>query len=85
MTLRPEGSERFRNEATYAALEELEELAGDHGVSMAALALTWLLAVPEVTAIVVGPNTVDQLGPVREALELRLGSDELAVIGRLRV
>jgi len=76
MTLRPEGSERFRTDATFDALEELESLAAGHGASLAALALAWLLDVPEVTAVVVGPNSVAQLSPVREALALRLsGAD----------
>jgi len=39
---------------------------------MAGLALAWLLAVPEVTAIIVGPTVAEQLGPVREALSLEL-------------
>ena len=69
MTLRPEGSERFRTDATFDALEELESLAAGHGASLAALALAWLLDVPEVTAVVVGPNSVAQLAPVREALD----------------
>jgi aryl-alcohol dehydrogenase-like predicted oxidoreductase len=80
MTLRPEGSERFRTDATFDALEELEDLASGHGASLAALSLAWLLEVPEVTAIVVGPNRVAQLGPVREALELRLSDNDRARI-----
>ena len=72
MTLRPEGGEGYRNDATFDALEALEREAQGRGVSMAALALAWLLHVPEVTAVVVGPNTVDQLAPVREALDVRL-------------
>lgn len=76
MTLRPEGGERFRTDATFDALEAFEREARGRGVSMAALALAWLLHVPEVTAIVVGPNTVAQLTPVREALELTLTDDE---------
>ena len=83
MTLRPEGSDRFRNDATFSALEELEDLAAETRSSMAGLALAWLLTVPEVTAIVVGPNTVEQLEPVREALQLRLDSGHVAAIDRL--
>ena len=64
MTMRPEGSERYRTDATFDALEELEGLAAERGASMAALALAWLLDVPEMTAVVVGPNTVEQLAPV---------------------
>jgi aryl-alcohol dehydrogenase-like predicted oxidoreductase len=50
---------------------------------MAGLALAWLLGVPEVTAVVVGPNRVDQLEPVREALSVELSADEHAHVGRL--
>jgi aryl-alcohol dehydrogenase-like predicted oxidoreductase len=80
MTLRPEGSERFRTDATFDALEVLEDLASGHGASLAALSLAWLLEVPEVTAVVVGPNRVAQLAPVREALELRLSDNDRARI-----
>ena len=83
MTLRPEGGEGYRTDATFDALEALEELALGHDVSMAALSLAWLLGVPEVTAIVVGPNTVEQLSPVAEALELRLADGERSRIGAL--
>jgi aryl-alcohol dehydrogenase-like predicted oxidoreductase len=83
MTLRPEGSEQYRADATFDALEALEAEAEGRGVSMAALALAWLLHEPDVTAIVVGPNTVEQLGPVREALEIRLDTVERDRLGRL--
>jgi aryl-alcohol dehydrogenase-like predicted oxidoreductase len=42
------------------------------------LALAWLLGVPEITGIVVGPTRVDQLTPVREALSLELSTEEHA-------
>ena len=83
MTLRPEGSEGYRTDATFDALEALEREANGRGVSMPALALAWLLHVPEVTAIVVGPNTVEQLAPVREALDIRLDPAEHQRIGAL--
>ena len=83
MTLRPEGSERYRTDATFDALEALERDAQERGVSMAALALAWLLHVPEVTAVVVGPNTVEQLAPVVEALGITLDAGDHARIGAL--
>ncbi len=83
MTLRPEGGEAYRTAATFDALEALEEEAREHGVSMAGLSLAWLLAIPELTAVVVGPNRVEQLGPVREALDLRLDPDQHGRIGAL--
>jgi aryl-alcohol dehydrogenase-like predicted oxidoreductase len=78
MTLRPEGTERYRTDATFDALEAFEGEARARGVSMAALALAWLLHVPDVTAVVVGPNTVAQLAPVREALGIQLSNDDRA-------
>jgi aryl-alcohol dehydrogenase-like predicted oxidoreductase len=83
MTLRPEGAEGYRTDATFDALEAFEREAQGRGVSMAALALAWLLHVPELTAIVVGPSEVPQLRPVVEALEIRLDADEHARIGAL--
>ena len=83
MTLRPEGGEGYRTDATFDALETLEREAQERGVSMAALSLAWLLHVPELTAIVVGPNDVAQLAPVIEALDVRLDPDEHARIGAL--
>lgn len=68
MTLRPEPYAAYRSERVYDTLDEFERLARCHGVSMAALALAWLLAQPGVTAIVVGPNRLDQFDPVVEAL-----------------
>ena len=83
MTLRPEGAERYRTDATFDALEALEGEASGRGVSMAGLALAWLLHVPEVTAVVVGPNDVGQLAPVREALDVRLSASDHARLGAL--
>ena len=64
--MRPEGSERFRTDATFDALEELESVAaGARRVDRPRSRIAWLLDVPEVTAVVVGPNTVAQLGAGR--------------------
>ena len=83
MTVRPEGSEGYWADATFDALEELEREAAERGVSMAGLSIAWLLRVPEVAAVVVGPNDVEQLAPVREALEIHLDEREWAEIERL--
>jgi aryl-alcohol dehydrogenase-like predicted oxidoreductase len=76
MAQRPEGYRRYESAAVFDALEAFEEEARVRGVSMAGLALAWLLGVPEVTAVVVGPTRVEQLEPVREALALDLTHDE---------
>jgi len=76
MTQRPEGYRKFENDEVFDALEAFEKHAQERGVSPAGLALAWLLGVPEVSAIVVGPTRADQLEPVREALSVQLGAAE---------
>jgi 1-deoxyxylulose-5-phosphate synthase len=77
MTVRPGGNERYWADATFDALEAFAGEAAERGVSMAALAVAWLLHISEITAVVVGPSTADQLAPVREALGVQLSEHEL--------
>ena len=83
MTQRPDGYRRFETDAVFDALEAFEREALGRGVSMAGLALAWLLGVPEVTAVVVGPTRAEQLEPVREALALELSAEEHLHLGGL--
>ena len=83
MTQRPDGYRQFENDAVFDALEAFEREARERDVSMAGLALAWLLGVPEVTAVVVGPTRAEQLEPVREALALELSADEHSHLGGL--
>ncbi len=77
MTQRPESYLAYATDQVFDALESLEREASGRGVSMAGLAIAWLLGVPEITAVVVGPTRVEYLEPVREALSLELTSAEL--------
>lgn len=76
MTQRPEPYTGYLSDRVFDALEAFEAAAAERGVSPAGLALGWALAVPEVTAVVVGPNRVEHLEPVREALSIDLTADE---------
>ena len=75
MTLRPEPYEGYSSDRVFDALEALEREAADRGVSMAALALAWALAQPELTGIVIGPGRADHLAPALEALDIDLSPD----------
>jgi aryl-alcohol dehydrogenase-like predicted oxidoreductase len=83
MTQRPDGYRAYENETTFDALEAFEQEALERGVSMSALALAWLLGVPEVTAVVVGPTRASHLEPLCEALGLDLSAEEHAHLGGL--
>jgi aryl-alcohol dehydrogenase-like predicted oxidoreductase len=76
MTLRPEPYAGYSSDRVFDALEALERVARDRGVSMAALALAWALHQPELTAVVIGPNRADHLDPAFEALEIDLSPTE---------
>jgi aryl-alcohol dehydrogenase-like predicted oxidoreductase len=83
MTMRPEPYTRFDSEPVYRSLDALEAAAEARGVSMAGLALAWLLSHPGVTSIVVGPRRPEHLEPVLEALALRLSPAEHEEVGSL--
>lgn len=85
MTQRPDAYAGYVTNRVYDALDALSSRAAEYGASAAALALCWVLSVPEVTAVVVGPNRVAHLGQVPEAMALALPpteSDELAGLFR---
>ncbi|HEX9063859.1 MAG TPA: aldo/keto reductase [Streptosporangiaceae bacterium] len=83
MTQRPEPYQRFRSAATFDALDRLGTVAAQRGLSMAGLALAWLLADPRVTQVVIGPGRPEHLIPVAEALAGPLTADERAEIERM--
>jgi aryl-alcohol dehydrogenase-like predicted oxidoreductase len=83
MTQRPEPYRGFLRDEVFDALEALERMAAERGISIAGLALAWLLAEPRLTAAVVGPTRPEHLEPVREALSDRLGTDERDKLSRV--
>ena len=83
MTLRPEPYLELRTERVWTALDGLGALAAEQRTSMAALALAWLLAQPQVTAVVVGPRRPEHLAPALEAVTLDLSQSDAAAIGAL--
>jgi aryl-alcohol dehydrogenase-like predicted oxidoreductase len=78
MTQRPEPYRGFVTGETFDVLDRLQALAASRGISMAALALAWLLADERVTQIVVGPGRPEHLAPVAEALAHPLTPQERA-------
>jgi len=75
MTLRPEPYAQFTNDATYRMIDELARAAMARGVSLATMALAWVLADPGVTAAIVGPRRPEQLASSGAALHIDLTPD----------
>jgi aryl-alcohol dehydrogenase-like predicted oxidoreductase len=55
----------------------MEPIAQNHGVSVARVALAWLLSKQEVTSVIIGAKRVDQLNDNILASELKLHPEEL--------
>ncbi len=81
--MRPEPYLTLWNKETFAALEQLSAEADKQDVSMAGLALAWLLNHPQVTAPIVGPRRPAHLQPIREALNLSLAQETWEAVGSL--
>jgi aryl-alcohol dehydrogenase-like predicted oxidoreductase len=61
-------------------IERVQELAADRGVTMAQIALAWLLHKDRVDAPIVGTTSVEHLEDAVEALEISLSSGDLAYL-----
>jgi aryl-alcohol dehydrogenase-like predicted oxidoreductase len=60
----------------YDIIDVLVEIADDHGVSAAQVALSWLLGRPGVASVIVGARTEEQLADNLKAAELELSREE---------
>ena len=69
------------NEAvTFDIIDVLREVAAKKGVSVARIALAWLLAKPAVTSVICGVKRPDQLADNLAALDVPLDPDEMAAL-----
>ena len=81
----PEGARRVTfdfppvdRDRAWACVAEMREVAAAHEVSVARVALAWLLAKPWVSTIIIGAKTVEQLDDNLAATTLRLSEEEVA-------
>jgi aryl-alcohol dehydrogenase-like predicted oxidoreductase len=79
----PEGARRssfdfppVNMERAYPVLDALESVSRDKGISVARLALAWLLGKPAVTSVIVGAKNVEQLSDNLEAVSVQLTPEE---------
>ncbi|MDE2396578.1 MAG: aldo/keto reductase, partial [Burkholderiales bacterium] len=67
-------------ERAWACIDAMRPIAAAHGVSVAQVALAWLLHQPRVTSVIVGAKRPEQLADNLAAAGLVLGADELAAL-----
>jgi len=70
-------------ERLYDALDALEKLAGEKGVSMSQLALAWVMHQPGVTSPIIGSRTMEQLQDNLKALEVEITDEDRARIDEI--
>lgn len=61
----------------FDCIDAMRPIAQAHGVSVAQIALAWLLHQPKVTSVIIGAKRPDQLGDNLAAAQVVLSADEL--------
>jgi aryl-alcohol dehydrogenase-like predicted oxidoreductase len=64
----------------FDCIDVMTPIAAAHGVSVARVALAWLLARPAVTSVIIGAKDEAQLADNLAAADLTLGAEELAAL-----
>jgi aryl-alcohol dehydrogenase-like predicted oxidoreductase len=85
MTLRPEPYARLTTDAVFSGLDALRAEASSRGVTMGALAISWALQEPRITAAIVGPRKPEHLEDACRGLGITLSPEERARLGALFV
>ena len=65
-------------ERTFNVVDVMREIAAGHGMSVAQIALSWLLHQPMATSVIIGAKNDEQLTDNLTAPEVELSADELA-------
>lgn len=69
-------------EHAFDVIDAMRPIAKAHGVSVARIALAWLLHQKAVMSIIVGAKTVEQLNDNLAATDIKLAPDELAALDK---
>lgn len=86
----PDGARRTTFDFPYVdkdrafdCIDAMRPIAEAHGVSVARIALAWLLAKPAVTSVIIGAKTSDQLEDNLAASDVELTTDEVATLDKV--
>jgi aryl-alcohol dehydrogenase-like predicted oxidoreductase len=69
---------RSHHERTWTVVETVRDVAKQRGVSMAQIALAWLVDRPAVASVILGARTMEQLDDNMAAADLHLTGEEIA-------
>ncbi len=80
VSLRPEPYAQFTTGPTYRMIDELARTAMARGLTLATMALAWVVTDPGVTAAIVGPRRPDQLAAMCAAIDVTMTPNERAAL-----
>jgi aryl-alcohol dehydrogenase-like predicted oxidoreductase len=86
----PEGSRRatfdfppVNRDRAFDCVDVMRAIGDAHGVSVARVALAWLLHKPVVMSVIIGAKTTEQLDDNLAAVDLKLSADEMARLDKV--
>jgi len=86
----PEGSRRAQfdfppvdKERAWRVIDAMQPIAKAHNVSVARVAIAWLLHKEPVTSVIIGAKTVDQLNDNIAAVDLKLTTEQMATLDKV--
>lgn len=71
---------RFDNDRFWNLLDLIGKTAGKHGCSHSAIAIAWLLARPEVSTVILGARTEEQLADNLKAASVKLSAEDIQAL-----
>lgn len=69
-SMRAAGAREYATDKNYAVLSAMDDVAKNHNVSLAGIALAWLRAQPTVSAPIASARTVEQVHEIMQVVEL---------------
>src|SRR5206468_3630936 len=86
----PEGARRAAfdfppvdKDRAFKVIDAMRPIAKSHGVSVARIAIAWLLHKPPVTSVIIGAKTPEQLQDNLAAADLKLTQEEMATLDKV--
>ena len=83
LTLVKRLADRYMTEANWATVEKLQDFCDQRGHSMVELAFSWLAARPQVSSVIAGATTPEQIEQNVKAAEWALSAEDLAEVDKI--
>jgi len=72
--------ERYLTDANLDKVERLSSIASDNGLTMAQMALAWILHHREISSVIIGASRPEQIGENAKAVDVMLDDDTMKAI-----